>query len=350
MKKLILFAICTLLIHTSAYANVLPTIKILATGGTIAGNGTSNIDAQYKSATVPVDQLIQAVPELRTIANVSGEQISQIASQAMTSEIWLRLGKKINTFLASDEIDGVVVTHGTDTLEETAYFLNLIVKSKKPVVVVGSMRPPTAMSADGSMNLFEAVSVASHPNSRNKGVLVVLNDTIHGAREVTKTHTTNIASFQSPGWGPLGLMHNGEPYYYRTSTRKHTAASEFDIRNLKTLPKVSIIYGHADHMSELVDAAVNLKVKGLVIAGVGNGNLFPKTEKALERARKKGVAVVRSTRTGNGLVTLKTEVDDEKYGFVVADNLNPQKSRILLMLGLTQTQHPQKLQEMFFQY
>lgn len=345
-----ILALFTLLSATAAISAELPHIVLLATGGTIAGAGKSAGEAGYKPSALPVEKLVNAVPEIASFARLSGEQISQVDSQAMTTTIWLKLAQRIDALLADRDVDGVVVTHGTDTLEETAYFLHLTVKSRKPVVITGSMRAATSLSADGPMNLFNAVSVAASPLSRGKGVLVVLNDRIHSAREVTKTHTSAVDTFQSPSYGPLGTVYYGKVEFERLPARRHTLATPFNMTGRETLPRVFITYSHADNTPELVHAVTLLKAAGIVNAGVGNGNASPAVLEALGKARRSGIAVVRSARAGNGRVTLGAEVDDAAYGFVVADDLNPQKARILLMLGLTRTNDPQALQQMFFTY
>lgn len=334
----------------TGFAESLPSVTILATGGTIAGAGDSQVGSAYKSGAVTVDILLQAVPEVNKIAKIKGEQISNIGSQAMNNKIWLKLAKRINELLGSGECDGVVITHGTDTMEETAYFLNLTVHSKKPVVLVGSMRSSTSMSADGPMNLYNAVSLAASQEAVGKGVMVAMNETISGARDVTKTHTTDVATFGCPNFGILGRVFYGKIRFYRESSRKHTFQSEFNVDALEDLPRVDIVYGYANNTRAMVDAVVAAGAKGIVHAGVGNGNPYPETMAGLADARGKGVQVVRSTRVPSGRVTLDAEVDDAKYGFVVSDSLNPQKSRILLMLALTQTSDPKEIQRMFFEY
>jgi L-asparaginase len=336
--------------NRNAGAVELPAIKILATGGTIAGAGKSTVEGQYTSGKIPVDVLIDAIPELGNIAAVSGEQVAQIGSQAMTPDIWLTLARRVNALLTSEDVDGIVITHGTDTLEETAYFLNLTVRSDKPVVLVGAMRPFTAMSADGAVNIYAAVTLAASPKARGQGVLVAMNDNILAARGVTKTNTTNVATFQDPDTGALGTVANGKVSFYRRPVRAHTTVSEFDVDGLEVLPSVDILYGYAGDNSALVDATVEAGARGIVFAGVGNGNLHPGVEAALAKARQIDVAVVRSSRVQSGRVTLDAEIDDAKFGFVVADDLGPQKARVLLMLGLTQTREPQALQELFFKY
>jgi L-asparaginase len=332
-------------------AKTLPNVKILATGGTIAGTaGASTRTVGYTSAVLAVDKLIVGVPELKTIANVSGEQISQIGSENMTSDIWLKLAKRVNQLLASNEVDGIVITHGTDTLEETAYFLNLVTKSDKPVVLCGAMRPATAMSADGPMNIYNSVLIAGNPAARGKGVLVTMNDVINGARDVTKTNTSTVDTFRAPELGFLGYIQDGKPYFYKESTRKHTTGSVFDVMKLDALPRVDIVYGYANNSRAMIDAAVAAGAKGIVHAGVGNGSVFQELQPAMKDARKKGVVIVRSSRVGNGLVARNGEVNDDEFDTVVADNLNPQKARVLLMLALTQTRDTKAIQSFYHEY
>jgi len=327
-----------------------PTIAILATGGTIAGSGTSEVASSYSAGAVTVDKLLAAVPEINKMATIKGEQISNIGSQEMNNKVWLTLSKRINELLARADIDGVVITHGTDTMEETAYFLDLTVKSNKPVVVVGAMRSGTSMSADGPMNLYNAVSVAINKESIGKGVVVVMNDEIHSAREVTKVNTTSVNAFASPNTGKIGTVYYGNVEYYMQPTRKHTIASEFDISKLEDLPRVDIVYAHPNDTDVMVNAAVAAGAKGIIHAGMGNGNPFPLTQDALAEAVKKGVIVARSSRVGSGSTTLEGEVNDAQYGFMATITLNPQKARVLLMLGLTKTNDKKALQKMFLEY
>jgi L-asparaginase len=333
-------------------AGKLANVTILATGGTIAGTGaTSTTTVGYAAATVGVQRLIEAVPELKKVVNVKGEQILQIASENMNNESWLKLAKRVNELLAQDDVDGIVITHGTDTIEETAYFLNLVVKSRKPVVIVGAMRPSTAISADGPINLYNAVTLAGSDEAVGKGVLVVLNDQINGAREVTKTNTANADTFRSWELGFLGYMQDNKPHFYRVSTRKHTADTEFDVSKLDALPAVDIVYGYANMNRIPIDAFVAAGDKGIVHAGTGDGSLArPAIEPALIEARKKGVIIVRSSRVGNGIVARNGEAKDDELDFVVSDTLNPQKARILLMLALTKTSDTKEIQRMFYTY
>ncbi|MBC7683781.1 MAG: type II asparaginase [Bdellovibrionales bacterium] len=329
----------------------LANVTILATGGTIAGTGaTSTTTVGYTAATVGVQRLIQAVPELAKVANVSGEQVFQIASENMSNEHWLTLAKRINVLLAQPNVDGIVITHGTDTLEETAYFLNLVVKSRKPVVLVGAMRPSTAISADGPINLYNAVLLAASPEAVGKGVLVSMNDQIQSARDVTKVNTSTLDAFRTPELGMLGYIQGSRAFFYRTGTRKHTVETEFDIAALQSLPQVDIVYGYANVGPVAVDAFVAAGSKGIIHAGVGDGSLAAKVVPALKAARSTGAIVVRASRVGQGILARNGEANDDELDFVVADTLNAQKARILLMLALTRTSNTKEIQRMFYTY
>ncbi len=330
----------------------LPRITVFATGGTIAGTADVNTDLTgYTAAVLPVDDLIAQVPALAAIARVRGEQVCQIGSQDMTPDIWLALSARVNAALSGGEADGCVITHGTDTIEETAYFLHLTVHSSRPVVLVGAMRPATAISADGPINLYSAVLLAVSPQSAGRGVMVCLNDAINGARDVAKTNTALADAFRSPELGYMGYIQDGQPYIYNQSTRRHTVRSVFDTAGLTALPPVDIVYGYAGgSTAALIDAAVAAGARGIVYAGPGNGSLSQAACRALCRAREAGVAVVRSSRVGSGRIARGGEADDDALGFVAGDNLSPQKARVLLMLGLTRTNDPLELQRMFDEY
>ena len=329
----------------------LANVTILATGGTIAGTGSSSTTTVgYTAATVGVQSLIQAVPELAKVAKVTGEQVFQIASENMGNEQWLVLAKRVNALLAQPNVDGIVITHGTDTLEETAYFLDLVVKSRKPVVLVGAMRPSTAMSADGPINLYNAVLLAASHEAVGKGVLVAMNDQIQAAREVTKTNTSTLDSFRTSELGMLGYIQGSKPFFYRASLRKHTVDTEFDVSALTALPQVDIAYGYANVGPVAVDAFMAAGSKGIIHAGVGDGSLAAKEIPALKAARAKGAIVVRASRVGQGIVARNGEANDDELDFVVADTLNPQKARILLMLALTKTHSTKEIQRMFYTY
>lgn len=326
-----------------------PNIAILATGGTIAGSADSNTDMTgYAAGSLDIKILIEAVPEIKQYANVSGQQITNISSSAMTNDIWLKLAEKTNTLLKQSTIDGVVITHGTDTMEETAYFLNLVVKSNKPVVLVGSMRPATGISADGPVNLLNAVCLAGSEEAIGKGVLVILNEQINAARDVTKTNTTHVETFKAHELGYLGYMQNFKPYFYRLSSRKHTVDTEFDITDCKSFPRVDIVFGHVNGDSVFVEAAIAAGAKGIIYASMGHGSIHPDTQTGLIKARKAGVIIVKSSRVGNGIVTRLAS--DDKDDFVAGDTLIPQKARILLMLALTKTNDSKEIQRMFDTY
>jgi L-asparaginase len=325
-------------------------VRILATGGTIAGSGPSETDPAYRPGDVAVEALIRAVPKARTLALLSGEQIAQIGSQDMDDALWLKLAARVNALFAADEADGIVVTHGTDTMEETSYFLHLVTKSDRPVVLTGAMRPPTSLSPDGPLNLYNAVAVAADPDAAGRGAIVVLNDDLHSGRDVTKSNTTDVQAFVSPGPGLLGTASYGKIRYFRRPSRLHTSSSEWSASGLDRLPRVDILYAHAGMPVDLIEASVSLGARGLVVAGMGNGNPTATAVATLARVAKEGIVVVRSTRVVSGDVTRNTEVDDDAKGFVAADQLNPQKARVLLQLCLTRTNDPAVIQEAFYRY
>ena len=331
-------------------ARTLPTIVVLATGGTIAGAAGSNVQAGYTSGQVGVDQLIAAVPEAKKLANLRGEQVSNIGSQDMNDEVWLKLAGRINALVAMPDVAGVVITHGTDTIEETAYFLNLVVKSRKPVVLTAAMRPATALSADGPLNFFNAVGVAAHKDAAGRGVLVVINDWIHGAASLTKTSTTAVQTFLSPQSGLIGTVAYGTIEFYRGPIGKHTADSEFSLTGVTALPRVDIVMAHENMDGVLIDAAAAAGAKGIVIAGVGNGNLTQSAVKALAAQAKKGIVCVRASRVVTGVVGRNVELEDDKLGFVASLDKNPQKSRVLLRLALLQQRTPADVQRIFDEY
>lgn len=328
-----------------------PNIMILATGGTIAGEAKSELATTgYKAGSVGVGDLVQAVPELQNLAHISTEQIANIDSSNMTDAIWLKLAKRINTLLGESKIDGIVITHGTDTMEETAYFLNLVIKSDKPIVLTGAMRPSTAMSADGPKNLYNALALASDKQAKGKGVMVVMNDKIYAAREVAKTHTLNVDAFNSPNSGEMGYIIDGKIHWNALSKRLHAKQSPFDITGLEQLPKVDIVYTYANDGSKVaIKAFLESGTKGLVVAGSGAGSIHQNQKDYLiELLEKHQIIVVKSSRTGAGIVPLSQE--EKAQGFISAGNLNPQKARVLLMLALTKTQVIDKIAQYFEEF
>lgn len=350
-KRIFSLFIAVLFVSGSVFAtDKLPNIHILATGGTIAGAGTSATQTNYQAGQVNIDVLVKAVPELKTVANITEEQVVRIGSQDMTDAVWLTLVNRINTLLARSDVDGIVITHGTDTMEETAYFLNLTVKSNKPVILVGSMRPSTSLSADGPLNLYNAVVVAGDKASSGQGVLVVMNGIIIGAHSVMKMNTIDVQTFQAPNSGALGYVTNGKTFYNEKTMKQHTTQSVFDVKGLTKLPKVGIVYSYSNVEPEAVNALINGGYTGIIHAGVGNGNIHVNIFDRLVAARNAGIQVVRASRVPTGPVTLDAEIDDAKYGFIASQELNPQKARILLMLALTKTKDPKVIQDFFMKY
>jgi L-asparaginase len=355
MRALLLVVATTLAIGPSAHAQgTRPIVYVLSTGGTIAGASASATDlSNYKPGTILGEQLVKAVPQIAQVADVRVEQIVNIPSHDLTIANWLTLTGRIQKILAEQPaVAGFVITHGTNTLEETAYFLNLTVRSDKPVVLVGAMRPATAISADGPLNLLNAVRTAASPDARGKVTLIVMNDEILGARDTTKTNTLRVETFKAPELGLLGYVDDDKVAFYRASTKRHSAASEFDVSTLTALPKVTVIYSYVDPDPALIRAAVAAGAKGIVFAGTGNGALATAEREAIAEINKLPAAtrpvLVRSSRVGNGRVTATTQF--EELGVIAADTLNPQKARILLMLALTRTSDGREIRRMFAEY
>lgn len=326
----------------------LPCIVLLGTGGTIASTaGAATALADY-TVTEGIDSLLTAVPEITELANIRCEQVFNVDSRCITNKMLLKLAAHVDKLLADPGIDGVVITHGTDTLEETAYFLNLTIKSNKPVVLTGAMRPGSALSADGPLNLYNAILLASRPEATGHGVLVMLNDRVHAARFVTKTNTTQVETFQSSGQGSLGQIANGQLRLYQKPERLHTQNTEFKLTSIRKLPAVDIIYDHQDAGPHIYDASIAAGVQGIVVAACGNGSLSPQAEKGLKRAVKHGIACVRGSRSGSGIVTASQ--NDVRRGLISGDTLNPQKARVLLMLALTLGRDRDTIQSCFDRY
>ena len=346
----LMLAVIFFCVPVCAAENPKPNIVIIGTGGTIAGLGSSSVNVSaYQSAVVAVDKLIAAVPEIQNIANIKGEQIFQIGSESYNNERLLKLGKRVAELLNSKDVDGIVITHGTDTIEETSYFLNLTLKSNKPVVLVGALRPGSAMSADGPLNIYNAVLAVTDKNAVGKGVLVVINDEIHSARDVTKTNTTKVEAFRSL-YGPLGTVVEGKPSYYRLLARPHTTQTEFDISKIESLPEVGVVYAHGNMSRVPYDAFANAGFKGIIHVGTGNGSVADILVPVLHEVRSKGIIIVRASRTGSGSVVRNGEINDDEYDYVVVNDQNPAKARILLALALTKTTDTKVLQEIFWKY
>jgi len=333
-------------------------VRLVATGGTISNRTGGRLTAE---------DLVNAMPGIEQYAKPEYEQFANVASSQLTLEQWLGLSKRINELLATEsELGGVVVTSGTDTLEETAYFLNLTVRSDKPVVVVGSMRNPSTLGYEGAANLLEGFRVAASPDARGKGVLVVLNDEINAAREVTKTDALRLSTFQSRPYGVLGVVDADRVVFYRSPVKRHTAKSEFDVRSVTALPRVDVILVYQGADGDLVQAAVDRGAKGIVIAGAGAGALSGTQREGELYAVRKGAIVVTTTRTGSGRIAPprrnpnapvqppggggNTLTPEEQRRFVAGEDLLPVKARVLLMLALTKTSDPAEIQRMFTEY
>ena len=320
-------------------------IMMIGTGGTIAGTGNgSSALTEYRAGSIGVDDLMQAVPALEEYGPFESVQFSNIDSSEMSPYRWGHLAMLVNEVAKRDDIGGIVITHGTDTMEETAYFLQLTVNTCKPVVMTGSMRPATALSADGPMNLLQAVQVARSKNAWNQGVLVVMNGYIDSAREVAKLHTTDVATFGNTQLGHMGCVQNGQAYFYYTPCRKHTSESEFILHNEVEFPAVGIVnlYGGMD--TEILNMVAS-RSQGLVIGGFGHGTL---PQGVRDTLKKIAIPKVRSSRIGNGIVSSNSS--DVKEGFIVSDSLSPVKARILLMLALQQERSREELERIFATY
>ena len=320
-------------------------IMVIGTGGTIAGagNGSSAL-TEYRAGSIGVNDLMQAVPALAEYGPFENVQFSNIDSSEMSPYRWVRLALLVNEVAKRDDISGIVITHGTDTMEETAYFLQLTVHTKKPVVMTGSMRPATALSADGPVNLLQAVQVARSENAWNQGVLVVMNGYIDSAREVAKLHTTDVATFGNAQLGHMGCVQNGTAYFYYTPCRKHTSDSEFILHEEVELPQVGIVnlYGGMD--TEIL-TMVARQSQGLIVGGFGHGTL---PQGVRDTLKKITIPKVRSSRIGNGIVSSNSS--DIKEGLIVSDSLSPVKARILLMLALQRERSREDLERIFASY
>lgn len=330
----------------------LPRVALIMTGGTIDSLGTDRLDlAWYLEAGKRLDagELVSSLPELGTIAAVEEVAFRRLPSHSLVDRDWLDLVELIHSSATGDGTDGVVITHGTNTLEETAYFLNLALKTDKPVVLVGSMRPASALGADGYLNLLNAVRVAAAPESRGCGVLVVMNDRIYGARDLTKTATYRVEAFQGRDLGPLGFSDaDGRVRYYHRSVKKHTVDTAFDVRKLERLPRVDVVLSYVGADGGMIDASVGSGAKGIVSAATGAGRPTPAQDEAFDRAKEQGVMMCLSSRVGSGRVVRSPAL--RKRGFVAADNLQPWKARVLLALALTKTDDPDEIQGMFDEY
>ena len=329
-----------------------PHVRIVATGGSISGLGPHRLDYLLYpelGRRMPIEEMLARIPEAQDIATVQGENLLTVGSPAVGPAEWLQLAQRINhLFQEAPHLTGVVVTHGTATLEETAYFLHLTVKSDRPVVVTGAMRPPTAMGTDADLNLLDAIRLAACPEATGRGVLTVLNNEIQSAREVTKTNTLRVETFASPHVGFLGYVDSdAQPVFYRAVTRTHTTATPFDVAGRTALPRVEIVYAYGGADGALVQAAQQVGIDGLIVVGFGSGSFPSVFLDACAEVVGAGVPVVLASRAISGRVIMTPR--KQERGFIVSDDLLPQKAGILLMLALTVTQDRQAIQELFYQ-
>jgi L-asparaginase len=319
----------------------LPLVKVVATGGTIANTPSGRLNAA---------EVADAIPALKRVARLEVEEVVRVGSSSITLENWLRLARRINEILAQEaEVKGVVVTHGSNTVEETGYFLSLTIKSDKPVVLTAAQRQFTTLSSDSPKNFLQAVRVAASDDARGKGALIVTNDVINAARDATKNITYRLETYNSRDLGVLGYVDEDRITFYRTPLKQHTTATPFDVSRLQKLPRVDIVTSYVDADGALIDAAVaHAKVEGLVIAGFPTGSATPAMEQAMNRAAARGIPVVMTNRGGTGRIT--DTRGKEARPLIFGDNLTPQKARILLMLALTTTRDPAEIQRIFQTY
>ena len=331
----------------------LPRVALIITGGTIDSVGKDRLDlAWYIEAgkRLKDGEILEMLPELKQIAEVTEIPFRRLPSHALIDKDWLDLVRTIHKIFDEDKADGIVITHGTNTIEETAYFLNLVLKTEKPVVVVGSMRPSSAISADGYLNLVNAIKVAADPNSKGRGCLLVMNDTIFNGRDVTKNATYRVEAFQSRDLGPLGFADgDGKIIFYHQPVRKHTVQTEFDVRNLESLPRVDVVVSYVGADGTMIEAAAKAGAKGIVSAGTGAGRPTPAEDAAFDKFFKEtGMLMCLSSRVASGRVVRSPGLT--KRGFVASDNLQPWKARLLLSLALTKTNNADEIQRIFDTY
>lgn len=326
-------------------------VMVLAMGGTILSGSPNPLDFKdYETGFITLEKLLESIPDTKQYAEVSCKQIKSIDSAEINPKDWLTLKKQVDFYLNNQNFDGIVILHGTNTLEETAYFLNLTVDSQKPIVIVGSQRPPSAFGNDARINLFNAIRLAASPSALDKGVMVMLNDEINSARDVTKTNTYRLETFQSGQLGLLGYVDvDNTIQFYRVPARKHTSHSIFSTIPINRLPEVGIVYSYAGSSGNLIKMIIDSGTyQGIVVAGTGAGILTKGELASLKRAKNEGLFVARSSRVGNGrFVTL---MQYEGLGFIAADNLSPQKARVLLMLALNVSQDVDVIQQIFTEY
>lgn len=334
------------------FSQALPRIFILATGGTISGVSHNSTDTtNYRAGMLNIDDLLATVPSLKFIARIEAEQIANIDSKDFTFSLWQMLISRIQALCMDDTIDGIVITHGTDTLEETAYALHLTLHEDKPIILTAAMRPATSISPDGPMNLLNAVIVAANPETRGQGVLVLFNNRIHSARDVRKVSTYAIDAFESSEFGALGYVQGGRVEFVRSMTRGRPTKNSKPLIVTNIWPVVDIVTSYVGVSRIAVDALIRAGASGVVVAGTGNGSIHITLQHALSDAAKQGIAVVRTSRTGSGHVMRNGAVNDNALHFISAGSLSPYKARVLLILALVNgITEPIALQKLFDKY
>lgn len=323
-------------------------IAIVATGGTIAGTGQLGKAIAYRAGEMMINEVIQSIPMIEQVAELREYQLMNVDSNEMDNGKWLELSQKINEIVKDDEIDGVVVTHGTDTFDETAYFLTLTLHSEKPVVMTGAMRPATATSADGPYNLYQAVCLAAHDEAKDKGVMGLFSSTIFSGRDIQKVNNYKLDAFEQKSFGCLGYMQDDQVYFYSQTFKRHTIHSIFSKQTYYQLPQVGIAYFYAGASSQILYDLAKYN-QGIVIVGSGNGNYSQAWIKAIDQLSKQGIAFVRSSRVSQGIVFNDSIFDPEQH-CIPSNTLSAQKARILLMLALTQTKDITELKQIFQEY
>ena len=324
-------------------------VHIIATGGTIAGVGEAGMTGGYRPGVLPIGRLVEGLPTAEQVAEVTGEQFASLNSDDITQRHWLNILRRIQRLWDSGRYDGFVITHGTDTLEESAYFFHLTVKAPAPVVITGAMRPATATSADGPLNLLQSIALAASDQARGHGVLVAFNEGIYSARDVRKGNSFRTHAITGGDMGTLGIMRDLTPVFYHKSLKKHTLATEFDVLGLERLPDVAVASFHVDARGAIVDYLAQTH-DALVIEGAGDGQVSREWEARMRFWAGKGMPIVRATRVPDGSVYRGAGMPDEEMGTVAAGTLSPEKARVLLMLALTRTRDPREIQAMFDRY
>lgn len=324
------------------------TIAIVATGGTIAGVGKAGKTVAYHAGEININQIIESIPMLKDLANIKEYQVLNVDSNEMNPYRWIELSKTINELLSNNNIDGVVVTHGTDTLDETAYYLTLTINSHKPVVITGAMRPASATSTDGPFNLYEAVALAIHNEAYGQGVMGVFSSTIYSGRDIQKVNNFKVDAFDQKALGCLGYMQDQEVYFYSKTFKKHTYLSRFSKQDIKELPNVGIVYFYAGASSQILYDMAHYH-QGIIITGSGSGNYSQEWLKAIEDLSQQGTIFVRCSRVTQGII-FNDEIFDPHHLCIPGNTLTSQKARVLLMLSLSQTHDIDEIRHIFNEY